>query len=105
MKECQACGMPMMDKEDFAQGDENATLCAYCTNADGSAKTCQEVFESGSAYFRDALDSSQEMADRITRKHMRSLPYWQGEEHDCLKGEVATDEEFAQAMKKLAEAE
>lgn len=105
MKECQACGMPMMDKEDFAQGDENAALCAYCANADGKAKTCQEIFAGSSGYFQEALGVDKTMADRITRKHMRSLPYWQGEEDDCLKGDMATDEEFAQAMKKLAEAE
>lgn len=102
MKECSACGMPLTKKEDFALGDENSSFCLYCVNPDGSLKTCEEIFKGGVEFFLGALGGDREMAEKITRKNMLSLPSWQGKDCEVLKGELASDEEFAAAMAKLA---
>ncbi|MFA5184753.1 MAG: zinc ribbon domain-containing protein [Patescibacteria group bacterium] len=101
MKNCATCGMPLEKKEDFALGDEKSEFCAYCVNPDGSLKSGEEIFQGGVNFFLGALGGEKNFAEKITRKNMSQLPYWQ--EHSCesLKGEVATDEEFQAAMGKL----
>jgi hypothetical protein len=101
-KYCESCGMPLEKKEDFAGGDENAKFCLYCVNADGSVKTCEEIFEGGVQFFMSQIGGDRQMAEKVTRKNMNQQPYWQGKDCEVLKGETATDEEFAEAMKKLS---
>lgn len=101
-KHCAACGMPLTKKEDFAQGDENSNFCLYCANADGSVKSCEEIFEGGVQFFMSQLGGERSMAEKITRKNMSGLPYWQDKNCEILKGGTATDEEFAEAMRKLS---
>ena len=101
-KYCQACGMPLIKKEDFAQGNENSSFCLYCVNADGNVKSCEEIFEGGVQFFLSQIKGDRKMAEKITRKNMNRLAYWQGKDCAILKGEIATDEEFAEAMKKLS---
>ncbi|MFA5021921.1 MAG: zinc ribbon domain-containing protein [Patescibacteria group bacterium] len=100
-KFCQACGMPLTKKEDFAGGDENSNFCHFCVNADGSVKSCEEIFEGGVQFFLNQTGGERKMAEKITRKNMSGLPYWQGKDCPILQGEMATDEEFAEVMKKL----
>jgi hypothetical protein len=100
-KYCQACGMPLINKKDFAGEDENADFCLYCVNTDGSVKTCEEIFEGGVQYFLSQLDGDRSLAEKIVRKNMNRLPYWHDKSQEILKGEMATDEEFADVMKKL----
>jgi hypothetical protein len=100
-KHCLACGMPLTKKEDFAGSDENATFCLYCVNADGSVKTCEEIFEGGVQFFMSQIGGDQVMAEKITRKNMNAQPYWHDKNCEILKGELASDEEFAEIMKKL----
>jgi hypothetical protein len=101
-KHCEACGMPLTKKEDFAKGDENSKFCAYCVNADGSVKTCEEIFEGGVQYFMSQIGGDRKIAEKITRKNMSGQPYWQGKDCGILRGEMATDEEFNEVLKKLS---
>jgi hypothetical protein len=100
-KHCQACGMPLMKKEDFAGGDENANFCHFCTNADGSVKSCDKIFEGGVQFFLGQVGLDRAMAEKITRKNMNKQPYWQEKSCSVLQGDMATDEEFAEVMKKM----
>lgn len=101
MKKCFACGMPLEHEEDFANSDLNSDFCQYCVNADGSVKSCEQIFKGGVDFFMHATGCDQYMAEKVTRKNMKSLPYWQNETDQVLQGEVATDEEFAEAMSLL----
>jgi len=100
-KFCQACGMPLTKKEDFAKGDENSKFCHYCVNEDGSVKTCEEIFEGGVQYFLSQLGGDRKMAEKVTRKNMSGQPYWQEKDYLILQGEMVTDQEFAEVMRKL----
>ena len=100
-KFCEACGMPLTKPEDFAGGDENAKFCLYCVNEDGSVKTCEEIFEGGVGFFMSQIGDDRAMAEKITRKNMNQQPYWQGKNCPVLQGEIATDDEFAEVMKKM----
>lgn len=101
MKNCATCGMPLEKKEDFALGDEKSGFCAYCVNPDGSVKSGEEIFQGGVNFFLGALGGEKSLAEKITRKNMSQLPYWQEHSFESLKGDVATDEEFQEAMGKL----
>ena len=101
-KFCQACGMPLEKKEDFAGGDENSNFCLHCVGEDGNVKSCEEIFEGGVQYFMSQIVDDRQLAEKITRKNMSQQPHWQGKECEILKGEIATDEEFAEALKKLS---
>lgn len=101
-KFCEACGMPLNKKEDFAQGDENSKFCLYCANEDGSIKSCEEIFEGGVQFFMSQIGEDRQMAEKATRKNMNMQPYWQGKDCEILQGETATEEEFAEVMKKLS---
>lgn len=93
--------MPLNKKEDFAKGDENSSFCCYCVNEDGNVKTVGEIFEGGVQFFMKQFGGDRQKAERITRKNMNNLSYWKGKNFDILKGEMATDEEFAEMMKSM----
>jgi hypothetical protein len=101
MKYCNACGMPLEKKEDFANGDENSDFCLYCVNTNGSIKPVEEIFEGGVQFFMSQTGNDRNMAEKITRKNMNQQPYWKDKDCKILKGEMATDEEFAEVMKKM----
>lgn len=101
MKTCNTCGMPLINKEDFSQGNENAEFCAYCTDENGNVKSCEDIFEGGVNFFLQAIGGEREVAEKITRKNMSQLPYWHDKGCAILEGEMATDEEFQSVMEKL----
>ncbi len=101
-KYCISCGMPLKKSEDIAVETEKGPLCKFCVNEDGSPKDCMTVFNGGVEFFNNSVpDTSKELAERITRKNMKRLPMWEGSDCECFKGEVATDEEFQNALDKL----
>ncbi|MCK9393512.1 MAG: zinc ribbon domain-containing protein [Candidatus Paceibacterota bacterium] len=100
-KYCQACGMPLTKKEDFANGDENSNFCLYCVNEDGSVKSCEDIFEGGVQYFMSQLGDDRALAEKMVRKNMSQLPYWKDKNCDIMNGEMATDEEFAEVLKRI----
>jgi len=93
--------MPLEKREDFALGDENSEFCAYCTDAAGRLKSGEEIFAGGVEFFMNSLAADRALAERVTRKNMSRLPYWQAHACESLNGDLATDEEFQAAMGKL----
>ena len=101
MKTCATCGMPLLKKEDFAGSDENSKFCVHCVNPDGSVKSGTEIFQGGVEFFLENLGGDRALAEKITRKNMNGLAYWQENPCEILQGEQASDEEFAAALSKL----
>lgn len=100
-KFCHACGMPLEKKGDFAGGNEAADFCLHCADAEGNVRSCEEIFEGGVRFFMSAVGVERALAERVTRKNMKGLPYWQGKACSAFEGEEATDTEFAEALGKL----
>ena len=101
MKYCIACSMPLVKKEDFSQGNENSEFCLHCTNENGEVLSCEEIFNGGVKFFLEFLGEDKELAQKVTRKNMSQLSYWQDKNCKELEGEKATDEEFQAVMQKL----
>ena len=101
MKKCLACGMPLIKPEDCANHDLNADFCIHCVNEQGEVKSAEEIFQGGVEFFIAATGVNRELAKKLTRRNMNSLPYWQNKNEICLQGEEASDEEFQMAMEKF----
>jgi hypothetical protein len=69
---------------------------------DGKVKSCEEVFEGGIQFFIGAIPGTdRNLAERLVRKNMNKLPYWQKNKGACLDGDCASDQEFEEVMSKL----
>jgi len=77
-------------------------VCKF-DSENGAVKSGKDIFEGGVVFFLDAVaEGDRVLAERLTRKNMKSLPYWHARPFVELLGDEATDEEFAAAMAKLA---
>jgi len=102
MKTCIACGMPLDDEKLIGAKMTDGFACIHCSNPDGSVKSCEDIFEGGVDFFMGAIEGAdRDLAEKLVRKNMNMLPYWQENKSECLDGEEATEEEFADAMSKL----
>lgn len=103
MKSCITCGMPLVGNHAGDIGFESADgpVCKF-DSTDGQIHTAQDIFDGGVAFFLESVAGGDyELAERLTRKNMKALPYWQSHPFAELDGALATDEEFTTAMKKL----
>lgn len=100
-RSCESCGMPLVHKEDFAGGDSSSVCCVHCVGTDGRVKSCEEIFEGGVRFFMAQLGLDRSLAERATRKNMKMQPYWQGKDLAPLRGEVSSDAEFLEVLRKL----
>lgn len=97
------CGMPFVGDHagDVGLKTAEGNVCTFDVE-NGAIKSPEHIFEGGVAYFLDAVcEGDRVLAERLTRKNMKSLPYWQAHPFALLDGEVATDEEFGACMAKL----
>ncbi len=47
MANCESCGMPMTTDQEHGGGKSQSTRCCYCSHADGTHKTYDEVLAGG----------------------------------------------------------
>lgn len=89
-------------EKDFGMDTPDGPVCQFDMK-DGEIKPGAEIFEGGVVFFQNGVaNGDRSLAERLTRKNMKSLPYWQTHPFDLLNGDEATDEEFGTAMAKLA---
>ena len=102
MKFCAACSMPLDSDDVIGLETDHESFCIHCVNEDKEVKSCEEIFEGGVQFFM-SLDSSmtRNFAEKLVRKNMKQLAYWQNRDDHCLSGETATDEEFNSIVAKL----
>ena len=103
MKSCITCGMPFEGNHAGDVGMElpEGSVCKF-DSENGVLKSPQEIFNGGVEFFTNAVASSdRELGERLTRKNMKALAYWQAHPFEELVGAEATDEEFQNAMAKL----
>lgn len=100
MKTCITCGMPLEGEhaDAFGMDTPDGPVCIHDIE-NGQIKKPEDIFEGGVQFFLSlSPDQDRELAERLTRKNMKSLPYWQQRPFDLLEGPEATDEEFQAAM-------
>lgn len=96
--------MPMSKPEDFAEKNVNNEICCFCSNEDGSIKTCEEIFNSGVNYFMGIQNKyDKTFVEKIVRYNMNNnCPYWKGKNESILVGDMASEEEFIEIMNSLS---
>ena len=103
MQSCVTCGMPFEGNHANDIGLETAEgpVCIHDVH-DGKVKTVQEIFEGGVAWSMGAVTNGvRDPAERLCRRNMQSLPYWQKRPDPIMQGESVTEEEYQAAFAKL----
>ncbi len=77
-------------------------VCKF-DSENGKLKSADDIFNGGVNFFLMKITNDRDLATRITRKNMKSLPYWQAHPFEKLAGPEATDAEFQAVMAKLGE--
>lgn len=86
---------------DFGFMSPDGPVCKF-DSVDGQIKPAGEIYEGGVLFFLGSVaGGDRSLAERLTRKNMSALPYWQARHFSELDGDMATDEEFGAAMRKL----
>jgi len=94
--------MPLNDPKTIGCEISDGPVCIHCSTVNGKVKSCEEVFEGGVQFFITAIPGTdRNLAERLVRKNMNNLPYWQKNKGACLDGDCASDQEFGEAMSKL----
>ncbi len=88
-------------EKDIGLETADGLVCVF-DSKDGQIQSAEDIFVGGVEFFLTSVaDGDRGFAERITRKNMKSLPYWQQHPFAGLNGPEATDEEFGAAMAKL----
>jgi len=77
-KNCIACGMPMEQKEDFAQQDTGKDYCVHCARPDGRMQSYQEKLDSLTGFIVKTQGFEPSQAREMARGMMAKLPAWRG---------------------------
>ncbi|MCL2147740.1 MAG: zinc ribbon domain-containing protein [Methanomassiliicoccaceae archaeon] len=79
MKECIACGMPMVGAADFAMNDESKDYCVHCARPDGSMQSFEEKKENLTGFIVRTQGLAPRPAEAAALSMMRKLPAWRGD--------------------------
>ncbi len=85
---------------DIGMETPEGLVCKF-DSENGVIRSGPDIFKGGVEFFAGAVDGDRELAERLTRKNMKQLSYWQVRPFAELDGEEATDAEFGDAMAKL----
>ena len=75
-KFCEACGMPLTEPKEFAQGWPDNPYCVYCTDDKGNLKSYDDVLVGYANYIMTQKGNSLEEAKKIAAEAMAKLPAW-----------------------------
>ena len=75
-KNCLSCGMPMTSPDDFGGGNEDNVYCVHCSNAEGSLKSYQEVYEGMVDFMVISQKMDRDTAEIVAKEHMSEMPAW-----------------------------
>lgn len=76
MKQCIACGMPMKNPEDFANGDSEKEYCRYCARPDGTMQSYDEKLNSLTNFIVKTQGLDEKAANNAAKSMMAKLPAW-----------------------------
>lgn len=75
-KICIACGMPMVNTEDFALADPTKEYCKHCAREDGSMQSYEEKVESLTQFVIKTQGYAESAARKTVIALMEKLPAW-----------------------------
>lgn len=75
-KSCTSCGMPMTRLEDFGGRNPANIYCVHCSEADGSLKSRDEVFEGMVGFMMMTRNMDRQTAENAAGEYMSKMPAW-----------------------------
>jgi len=86
---------------DFGADLAEGPVCRFDLK-DGALKDPADIFQGGVMFFATTVaEGDRDLAARLTRRNMKSLPHWQAHPFGLLDGPEASDAEWESAMAKL----
>ncbi len=78
IKACMSCGMPMTKLEDFGGGKPGNLYCVHCSNADGSLKSREDVFQGMVNFMIVSQKMDRKTAEGAAAERMSRMRAWSG---------------------------
>lgn len=72
-------------------------VCRF-DSENGVMKPPEVIFQGGVEFFSGVVGGDRALAERLTRRNMKTLPYWHTHHFGLLDGATASDEEYRAAM-------
>ncbi len=79
MKQCIACGMPMKESRDFAEGDIQKDYCKFCARPDGTMQSYDEKLQALTGFIVRTQGIDEKTANSAAKAMMAKLPAWKKE--------------------------
>lgn len=76
VKNCESCGMPMRNPEDFGGNDVNNKYCKYCTNDKGELKSYEDVFNGMVNFVVQTQGIDRTQAELAAKEGLAKMPAW-----------------------------
>ena len=76
MKNCESCGMPMVNQDDFGGGKPTNKYCKNCTDNFGNLKSRKEVKEGMIQFRMMSKGENKKEATKWVNKYMKKMPAW-----------------------------
>lgn len=76
MKTCISCGMPMVEKTDYPNGDIGKDYCVHCACPDGSMMSFGEKKDAMTKFIIRTQGFDEKAAREIAESNMKKLPAW-----------------------------
>lgn len=78
VKNCESCGMPMRQTEDFGGGNPENHYCRYCCDESGQLKSYEQVFAGMTQFVIQTQGMAREQAELAVKESMAKMPAWKG---------------------------
>ncbi|MBN1176952.1 MAG: hypothetical protein JXA51_04655 [Dehalococcoidales bacterium] len=73
---CESCGMPMMNPEQYGGGNVANRYCVHCCNPDGRLKNYEEVLEGMVQMMMDSRGMDRAAAETAAGEYLSTMPAW-----------------------------
>ena len=76
VRNCESCGMPMRQPEDFGGTNPENKYCQYCCDASGNLKSYEDVFNGMVNFVIQTQGMAKEQAELAAKEGMAKMPAW-----------------------------
>lgn len=76
VKNCESCGMPMINPEDFGGSDVSNRYCRHCTNEKGELKSYDEIFDGLVNFIIKTQGMDRTQAELAAKEGLAKMPAW-----------------------------
>ena len=76
-RNCESCGMPMKNIQDFGGENPKNKYCRYCTDTKGNLKSYAEKVTDFKNLLIRTNDFGERQAEKMAKESLRQFPAWE----------------------------